>query len=271
MAAPNSTYITPIRGWFTVYVVTLVLGAVIFGERWFERADPFEAYSTLIGQLSPLGRDADGNRIWQWPLNHLDGLDASPSRVAVVAVLLGSTAYDSFSRSPTWARITQTTVIDATVLGTLVLLAFCVFVGVTFTAGTIATAVGPGLRRAQLPALFAHSVAPIIVGYVVAHYMTLLLEYGQQVLIQLSDPMLNGSNLLGTADWTPVYFLSSQPTTIAVIKVLAVVTGHVLGVIAAHDRAVKLLPRTHQVTGQLGLLVVMITYTVGGLYLLFSG
>ena len=48
------------------------------------------------------------------------------------------------------------------------------------------------------------------------------------------------------------------------------VTGHVLGVIAAHDRAVRLLPKRHQLTGQLPLLLVMVFYTVSGLYLLFG-
>ena len=38
----------------------------------------------------------------------------------------------------------------------------------------------------------------------------------------------------------------------------------------AHDRAIKLLPKRHQLTGQLPLLVVMVFYTVAGLYLLFS-
>jgi len=52
--------------------------------------------------------------------------------------------------------------------------------------------------------------------------------------------------------------------------VLAVVTGHVLGVIAAHDRAIKLLPRRHQLVGQLPLLLVMVFFTVSGLYLLFG-
>jgi hypothetical protein len=58
---------------------------------------------------------------------------------------------------------------------------------------------------------------------------------------------------------------------LASIKVLAVVLGHVLGVIAAHDRALTLLPRRHQVVGQLGLLVIMVAYTATGLYLLFGG
>ena len=43
-----------------------------------------------------------------------------------------------------------------------------------------------------------------------------------------------------------------------------------VGVVAAHDRAIKLLPRRHQLTGQLPLLVAMVGFTVGGLYLLFA-
>ena len=51
---------------------------------------------------------------------------------------------------------------------------------------------------------------------------------------------------------------------------LAVVTGHIIGVIAAHDRAITLLPKRHHVTGQLGMLVVMVAYTATGLYLLMG-
>ena len=77
-------------------------------------------------------------------------------------------------------------------------------------------------------------------------------------------------DLLGTADLEVNYWLSQNPTFLAVTKVSAVVVGHVLGVIAAHDRAVRLLPRNHQITGQLSLLLVMVFYTVSGLYLLFG-
>jgi len=109
-----------------------------------------------------------------------------------------------------------------------------------------------------------------VVGYIVAHYLTYFVETGQQTLIQLSDPMATGANLLGTVDWQQSYWLSTHPTFLAVTKVLAVVTGHVLGVVAAHDRAMKLLPKRHQLTGQLPLLFVMVFYTVTGLYLLFG-
>ncbi len=43
-----------------------------------------------------------------------------------------------------------------------------------------------------------------------------------------------------------------------------------LGVVAAHDRAIAPAAASHQLTGQLPLLVAMVAFTVGGLYLLFA-
>jgi hypothetical protein len=82
--------------------------------------------------------------------------------------------------------------------------------------------------------------------------------------------MGKGQNLLGTADLQVNYWLSRHQSLLAYTKVAAIVGGHVLGVIAAHDRAMKLLPRRHQLTGQLPLLMVMVVFTVSGLYLLLT-
>ena len=139
-----------------------------------------------------------------------------------------------------------------------------------FAVGCMATGVAPGTRRSTLPDLFAHSMVPIIVGYIIAHYLTYLVEYGQTTLVQLSDPFSRGDDYLGTADLAVNYWLSFHPDFLARLKVGAVVVGHVLGVIAAHDRAIALLPRRHQLTGQLPLLLAMVFFTVGGLYLLFA-
>ena len=73
-----------------------------------------------------------------------------------------------------------------------------------------------------------------------------------------------------TPSWAVPYWLSYHPTLLADSKVVAVVVGHVVGVIAAHERAIKILPKKHQVTGQIPLLLAMIVFTVGGLFLLFS-
>lgn len=267
---PSSTYIGPVRLWVAIYVAVVVLGAAVFGSGWIDRADPFEAYSTLVGRLSFFGRREDGTLVLRSPLNNLDGTPPWPGLVGVVAVLFGSTAFDSFKDSSFWLQYTQASSLDSTVVNTLALLVFCLVVGVTFAAGTMATGVGEGSERRALPDQFAHSVVPIIVGYIVAHYLSYFVETGQQTVVLLSDPLARGDDFLGTAGWQVNYWLSSHPTFLSVTKVAAVVTGHVLGVIAAHDRAVRLLPKRHQLTGQLPLLLVMVFYTVTGLYLLFG-
>jgi hypothetical protein len=266
---PHSTEIGPVRLWCAIYIGVMLIGGALFGNRFYERADPFEVYSSLVAKLSVWGH-RDGRLVLRSPLANLDTVPVAPGLVGVVAVLFGSTAYDSFKEASPWVRFVQTTSIPSGLIDNVALLVFCVGVGVIFAAGAMATGVGPGTRRSTLPDLFAHSIVPIIVGYIIAHYVTYLVEYGQTTLVQLSDPFSRGDDYLGTADLAVNYWLSFHPDFLARLKVGAVVVGHVLGVIAAHDRAVKILPRRHQLTGQLSLLVAMVFFTVGGLYLLFA-
>jgi hypothetical protein len=51
---------------------------------------------------------------------------------------------------------------------------------------------------------------------------------------------------------------------------VSIVVGHLLGVLAAHERAVAVLDRRAAVIGQVPLMVVMIAYTLGGLTILFA-
>jgi hypothetical protein len=267
---PHATFLTPLRLWFAVYFAVTLIAAMVFGNRWFTVADPFEVYSTLAGHLSVFGRRADGRLVIRSPLGNLDGVPVRPGLVAVVSVLFGSTAFDTFKDSASWLRFVQGSGLNPEVVNTLALLGFCVVVGVSFAAATMATGVHNGISRWLLPDRYAHAVVPIIIGYITAHYLSFFVEVGQQTLVQLSDPMSNGADLLGTANLHVNYWLSSQPRVLATMKVLVIVTGHVLGVIASHDRALKLLPRRHRLTGQLPLLAVMVFYTAGGLWLLFS-
>ncbi len=270
LVLPTSTYLSPVRLWFATYLAVVIIGAAVYGSRWIERCDPFEAYSTLVGHLSCFGRTADGTLVIRSPLANLDGVPARPGLVGIVAVLFGSTAFDSFKDSTVWLKFTQSSDVSSAWLDLLALSAFCLAVGVSFAVATMSTGVAEGTDRRALPDLFAHSVVPIIVGYIVAHYLSYFVEVGQLTLRQLSDPLAQGWNLLGTGNLEVSYWLSTHPTFLAITKVVAVVTGHVLGVIAAHDRAIRLLPRRHQLTGQLPLLAVMVCYTVTGLFLLFG-
>jgi hypothetical protein len=269
---PHSAYLGPVRIWLAVYFAVMLIGSAVFGDTWLSRADPFEAYSDLLAKLSPWGRRSDGTLVWRSPLANLATTEARPGLVAMVAVLFGSTAFDSYKDTLRWVRFVDDLGGNVELLNTLALLGFCAAIGVSFTIATRNTSVDPstGPAHRALPSLLAHSVVPIIVGYMTAHYLSFFVEQGQTTLIQLSDPMVKGQNLLGTANWSVNYWLSYHPSTLADIKVLAVVVGHILGVVAAHDRALEVLPKRHQVVGQLGLLVIMVAYTATGLYLLFG-
>jgi hypothetical protein len=267
---PEQTYLTPVRVWFACYAGVMLVGAAVFGDRWFARADPFEVYSSLVAHLSPWGRTDDGTLVVRNPLRNLRSIPVEPGLVAVVGVLLGSTAFDSFREAPVWRRVVQDLPSGATWVNTGVLVAFCAGVAVAFWAATVAVPPRAPWARRDVPGLLAHSVVPIILGYMVAHYASLLVEYGQQTVIYLSDPLVRGDDLLGTADLTVAYVLSSRPGLLATLKVVAIVLGHLLGVLAAHDRSLELLDERRRVSGQLPLLAVMVAFTFGGLWLLFG-
>jgi hypothetical protein len=245
--------------WFAVYSIIMIAAAAVFGPAWFDRGDAFEVYSGLIGRLSPLGRDADGRLVLRNPFDGLAGLRPEPGLVAVACVMLGSTAYDGFSASTFWADKLQSGPLPRTVMGTLGLLALVLMVAATYWVAT----------RSTGPAALAHSLIPIAVGYLVAHYFTLLLFGGQQAAILWSDPLGRDADLFGTRNLTVDYGLLGL-TAVAVIRAAAVVGGHIVGVFAAHDRAVALLPAKRALIGQLPLLLLMVFYTVGGLTLLFA-
>jgi hypothetical protein len=270
---PFATELGPVRLWCAVYVAVMLVGGALFGDTFYERADPFEVYSTLVSRMSVWGRRGE-QLVVRSPLANLAAAPVAAGLVGVVAVLFGSTAFDSFTGSTRWVKFIQGNFVQdhglTTLAGNVALLTFVLIVGLVFAAGTMLTGVGPDQSRRELPAQFAHSIVPIVIGYVFAHYLTYLLQVGEQTIIYMSDPFSDGSNWFGTADWSVSYFFAYHATALAVIKVLAVVVGHVLGVVAAHDRAIHLLPREHQLTGQLPLLVAMICFTAGGLFLLFA-
>ncbi len=270
LVSPDGTALATVGLWILFYVVLVAGGGVLFGQAWFEQADPFEAYSTLVAHLSPWRRNANGAIEMVSPLRNLAGVPTRPGLLAVTAVLLGSTAFDSFAGSTTWLQYTQSTSLDVTLVETLLLLGVCLLVGGMFWVATAGPSRSAKVPARQVPGLLAHSMVPIIVGYMVAHYLTLLVETGQLTLILASDPLGNGMNLFGTADRQVNIWLSLHPTVLASVKVLAIVTGHVLGVVSAHDRAIKLLPSRSHSTAQLPLLFVMVAYTFTGLYLLFG-
>ena len=103
LASPNSASLPWVKAWLCVYAVAMLAGAWLCGQRWLARADPFGVYSMAVSRLSPFRRNpATGKIVIGNPFDHLPSLPVRPGVVVLLAVLLGSTAFDSFSSSPTW-------------------------------------------------------------------------------------------------------------------------------------------------------------------------
>ncbi|MFI8964199.1 hypothetical protein ACIGO8_19025 [Streptomyces sp. NPDC053493] len=258
LVAPDNTAAPVLLAALAVHTAVHLVGAARHGPDWFGHADPFEVYSSLLARLSPLGRRADGRLVLRSPLDGLDATAPRPGLVATVCVLLGSTAYDGFSDSPRWITLLQTSPLGRTPTATLGLLASVALVAALY--GLCAGALRLLDRSVTTPLTsFAHSLLPIALGYLVAHYFTLFVTEGPRTVIMAAgtDNALAPAPPLG-------------PGGLATLQVAAVVTGHVLGVVAAHDRAVRLFPPARAVAGQLPLFALMIAYTLGGIGLLIA-
>jgi hypothetical protein len=270
LIAPDRTTLPVLRAAIGAFVLVDLLGALVFGRGWFARCDPFEVWSRLLGSLSPLGRRADGRWVLRTPLHGPNALAVERGLTATAAVMLGSTAYDGLSGEPRWYTFVQSsTVVPPEALGTAGLLSVCLVVAGALYAASAVSAALAGQPVRGLASQFAPSLLPIAAGYVVAHYWSLFVFEGQHTLARLSDPLGIGANWLGTAHLIPDATLIA-PALVATVQVVAIVTGHVLGVVLAHERAVTLFDRRVAVLGQVPLLVLMVGYTCGGLFLLFS-
>jgi hypothetical protein len=269
LVQPDRTTLAVLRLWALAWLVILVLGAIVFGQRWIGAADPFEAYASTLAQMSIWRLVGDQLRLVN-PLAGLNAWRAPPGATAVVAALLGSTAFDSFTNTSWWIGAVQSSNVPTVVWATGGLLIMIIIVFVSFSLATAWMGHYGNRPAAEYPRLMVGSLLPIVLGYVVAHYATLLIVEGQRTAINFSDPLGRGWNVFGSAEMGVNSAIFNHPMAIAMVQLCAIVGGHVLGIVCAHEKAVVLLPPDRAVRGQWPLLLVMIGYTCAGLLLLFS-
>lgn len=255
-----------------VYTAGLLAGGLVFGAGWIRTADGFAVLFELLGALSPLFRDDEGHLRWRVPGSGLATVVPRDGTLALILVLLGGTTFDGVSRTQVWKDVVGTsrewqltitnTVGLALVVGTVAVLFLVASRAVSRLAGDDET-------HANLSWRWAASLIPIVLAYSIAHYFSLLVFEGQAFVALLSDPFGHGWDWFGTADRLIDYTVVS-PNQIAYVQVAAVVIGHVVGVITAHDRAVECYDERTATRSQYPMLAVMIAYTVGALLLLLN-
>jgi hypothetical protein len=266
-----------------LYAATQLVGMSLYGiDAWTRRADPFGVYFSLFSRLAPL--HWRGRTLYRRPpLSGAPHLDLVPGTVALLCTMIGTTSFDGLSQGALWTGtngiaptlqqrfinlgFSQETALEITF--TIGLLFMVCFVGAIYRAG-IAGMGSIGGRHApgELARRFAHSLIPIALAYVVAHYFSLLAYQGQAMASLVSDPLGDGSNLFGTAAATIDYNVITA-TGIWYVQVAALVLGHAAGLTLAHDRALTLYRRVRDATrSQYWMLAVMVGFTSLGLWLL---
>lgn len=275
LVSTDQVSLPAVQLWLGVYAVAMIAGSTVFGLTWLDHADPFQAYSDLLAKLSPWGRDEEGALVFRSPLSNLATLRPTAGLIATLAILFGSTIYDSAKDSVAWTNYAASLPIGPIAVGTLALLVSWAAVSATFMAG--ASLNGPTtVPWRQLPGMLAPSLLPVIAGYMAAHYLSYFVLQGQITVTQLSDPLSTGANYLGTSNISVNLWLMLHPTVLASLKVLFIVIGHIVGAVSAHDRTLALVASSEQLarrralpTGTaMGLLMLLYTFT--GLTLLFG-
>jgi hypothetical protein len=246
-----------------------LLGAMAYAGRETGLAvfDAFTPYNRLFSAISPLGRRADGRLVWRGWMRALTVLPAWPGLPALVVAAIGTVTYDGASATEWFTGLVGD--FGQAMAGETLLLVGCVLaIGAAYwiASWVAARLVGAGWTASSVAARFAHTLVPIALAYALAHYLTLIIFEGQQLISAVSDPFALGWDLFGTADRKIDFFITSaEPVWYA--QVAVIVTGHVLGVILAHDRALKDFGR-EAVRSQYAMLLLMVALTTLGLLIL---
>ncbi|MDX8153314.1 fenitrothion hydrolase [Patulibacter brassicae] len=266
-----------------LYGAAMLIGSGLYGREFLDRADGFARFFALAATLSPLDW-RDGRLRVRLPGSGLADVRSSPGFPAVVLTLIGTTTFDGISGGELWTsdgslgpwleqRFTglgMDTTTAATAAATVGLLLCVGLVTALVLLGIAGVRSVDRLRTRDQDLLgrFAPSLVPIALGYAIAHYLSLLAINGQALGSLFSDPRGDGSDLFGTAGWTIDYDVLSPDAT-WYLQVVALVGGHVAGLVAAHDTALLTFRGARSaVRSQYWMLAVMVAFTSLGLWLL---
>jgi hypothetical protein len=262
---------------------TLAMMALFGVEEWCERGETFSVFFGMFSQLAPFGVE-DGRIGRRRALSATTRWATVPGSAAVVLASIAATSFDGALDGAFKASI-QSALGTAENIGLSPLSALrstdTVFMLATFAGVVAVYALGVrGMRSVpgappygKLFSGFAHTLIPIALAYLIAHYFSLFVYQEQaQFTYLLSDPLGTATtDLFGTAE-VGINFKVIGPNLIWYVQVAALVAGHVLGLTLAHDRALVYWKDYRRASrSQYWMLAVMVAFTCFGLFLLSVG
>ncbi|RWB28145.1 hypothetical protein [Mesorhizobium sp.] len=270
---------------------------LVFGYRdWSRRGEFLTVFFAMVARFALLERnEVERNEVKRnevernkggrlslcWPGAKLsDAAPLSLSGIAFLLLALSSVSFDGLSKTFFWFGLFGLNPLEfpgrtATVgVGTFGLVLTFVLLAAAFILAIILgqRLAGSPHSLGQAAGLLVWSIVPIALAYHVAHYLTALLVDGQYAIAALSDPFALGWNLFGTADIRIEAGAAAGAGSawwLWNLQAGVIIAGHMLAVLVAHGLAWRLHPvPARAALSQFPLTVLMIAYTVFGLWLL---
>jgi hypothetical protein len=292
--------------WFLLgYTILTLAGMTLFGQvAWLRHAELFEVLLGWFGRIGPVGRRvavatvcdgcheacdparcidcpecsvaADDHerrvelRPWIVGLTEVDR--AGWSDAAFIVLALAGVSFDGMGETAFGARLlnlVQPPVIEIlgptanaflladTIIFVMVAAAFfTAFLAVVWVTHALGD---PDTRRplAHTAGAYAATLLPIAAGYVIAHYLTLVIQGAVWLPSLILDPLMSLAPVL---DWIPTEM-------VWYVSVVAIVGGHIAGIVLAHRNALRDAPSRPVVAG-IPMVALMIGYTVLSLWII---
>jgi len=281
----------------TGYTVLNLVGVGLVGSRhWFRHCEFFSLFFRLMALMAPVDYRRDpqrgpGSLHLRWPCAGL--LTERPTHLSTVAfalAMLATTAFDGLKATQWWVTLfwADPTGLISTMLGVAPVQALAtlrpwflawewswllaspfIYLGLYLAAIRLARLLTGSARPLRELALdFGFALLPIAIVYHVTHYATLILGHGLKVLSLASDPFGWRWDLFGTA----MKFRAPILPDMGVVwhsQVGLVLFGHVVSVWVAHLIALGVFGSRRSATlSQLPMLVLMVGFTIAGLWIL---
>lgn len=206
-------------------------------------------------------------RLRPWIVGLTDVTGAGWSDAAFIVLVLAGVSYDGLSETAFGATLIGLLLPPITdlfgITGTAFLLvdtiAFALVVAAFLLAFATVLRVTRRIAGAELtaPGVYAATLLPIAAGYLVAHYLTLVIQGFVWLPSLVVDPLMS---LAPQLDWIPV-------SLIWYLSVAAIVGGHVAGIVLAHRLGRRASPHRATRVG-LPMVALMIGYTVLSLWII---
>ena len=233
-------------------------GSLTFGRaRGSARATRSRCSRDSTAGCRPSAGDRDGRLVLRTPVHGPSLLPARRGLLATAAVMLGGTAYDSLSADIRYAGWVQSTAAPdlartGTLLGVVVLVGGALHLAAAISAWLSRS---PGPRRGRRP-----GAVPAADRRGVPRRALLLVARlpGSANPGAAQRPARHRRELAGHRRGRAVGLAHPARPWSPWSRPVAIVIGHVLGVVVAHERAIRILPHRAAVVGQVPLMVLMV-------------